>query len=190
MSQMGFYLDQTRCTGCFTCSVACKDWHDIDAGPVNWMQVQTIEKGRFPELFVAYLALPCCHCKNPPCVTVCPVEAIKKREGDGIVRVDPEKCLGNVDCPTACLNACPWDIPQFGPEENAKMQKCDLCLDRLEQGQQPICVESCPMYALDIGPLSELTAKHGGCNDAEGFRYSERSKPSVRFKPKREIRGI
>jgi len=154
------------------------------------MQVQTIEKGKFPELFVAYLALPCCHCKNPPCVTVCPVEAIKKREGDGIVRVDPEKCLGNVDCPTTCLNACPWDVPQFGPEENAKMQKCDLCLDRLEQGQQPICVESCPMYALDIGPLSELKTKHGDCNDAEGFRYSERSKPSVRFKPKREIRGI
>lgn len=42
MSQVGFYFDQTRCTGCYTCAVACKDWHDIDAGPVNWMQVHVI----------------------------------------------------------------------------------------------------------------------------------------------------
>ncbi|MFX1457608.1 MAG: 4Fe-4S dicluster domain-containing protein, partial [Promethearchaeota archaeon] len=39
MKQMGFYFDQTRCTGCFTCSVACKDWNDIKAGPENWMRI-------------------------------------------------------------------------------------------------------------------------------------------------------
>ena len=47
MTQMGFYFDQTRCTGCYACVVACKDWHDIDAGPVSWMRVNTIEKGKF-----------------------------------------------------------------------------------------------------------------------------------------------
>ena len=46
--QLGFYFDQTRCTGCHTCNVACKDWHDIDAGPVNWMRVTTIGREGFP----------------------------------------------------------------------------------------------------------------------------------------------
>lgn len=185
MTQRGIYLDQTRCTGCFTCAVACKDWHDIDAGPVNWLRLQTIEKGRFPDLFVAYLPVPCFHCKNPPCAKVCPAGAITKRDSDGIVVVDPEKCLGNLDCPASCFKACPWDAPQFGPEKNAKMQKCDLCLDRLEAGQQPICVEACPMYALDAGPLPDLRDRYGDCKEAEGFRWSERFEPSVIFNPKK-----
>ena len=185
MTQMGFHFDQTRCTGCNTCKVACKDWHDIDAGLVNWMQVNIIESGKFPSPFVAYLARPCYQCANPPCSLACPVGAITKRKADGIVVVDQTKCLGNIECKTRCLNACHWDAPQFGPEENAKMQKCDLCLERREQGLQAICVEACPMYALDAGPLDQLKAKHGDKPEAEGFRYSERFKPSVTFKPKR-----
>ena len=185
MTQIGFYFDQTRCTGCYTCAVACKDWHNIDAGPVNWMQIHIIENGKFPNLFVAYMALPCFQCGNPPCVLACPVEAIMKREPDGIVIVDQEKCLGNRECHSLCFNACPWDVPQFSHDENAKMQKCNLCLDRLEQGQQAICVEACPMYALDVGPMDQLKAKYGDVVEAEGFSYSERFKPSVTFKPKR-----
>ena len=183
--QLGFYFDQTRCTGCHTCVVACKDWHDIDAGPANWMRLHNIERGKFPNVLVAYLASPCYHCANPPCVLACPAGAVMKREPDGIVVVDREKCLGNKECHTLCLNACPWDAPQFGPEENAKMQKCDLCLERVEQCKQTICVEACPMYALDAGPLDELKAKYGAIVEAEGFRYSKRFKPSVTFRPKR-----
>jgi len=184
--QKGFYFDQTRCTGCYTCAVACKDWHDIDAGPVNWMRIQTIEKGRFPNIFVAYLTLPCFHCEDAPCILACPTDAITKRESDGIVVVDQDMCLGNKECRTLCLNACPYDAPQFGPEENAKMQKCDLCLERLGQGQQPICIEACPLYALDAGPLDQLKVRYGDASDAEGFRYSERFKPSVTFRPKKD----
>jgi anaerobic dimethyl sulfoxide reductase subunit B (iron-sulfur subunit) len=185
MSQMGYYFDQTRCTGCYACAVACKDWHDIDAGPVNWMQVKVIENGRFPTPFLAYLASPCYQCVNPPCVLACPADAIVKRESDGIVVVNRDKCLGKKECHTLCLNACPWDAPQFGPEENATMQKCDFCLDRLEQGQKPICIEACPMYALDIGPMDELKAEYGEDAMAEGFSYSKRFKPAVVFKQKR-----
>jgi len=184
MTQMGFYFDQTRCTGCFACAVACKDWHDIDAGPVNWLRVVTVEEGKFPDVFVAYLASLCYQCADPPCVMACPADAITKRDTDGIVVVDREKCLGNKECNTLCLNACPWDAPQFGPEENARMQKCSFCLDRLEQGKQTICVEACPMYALDVGPLDELKAGYGNVMEAEGFRYSDRFKPAVVFKPK------
>lgn len=184
MTQTGFYFDQTRCTGCFTCVVSCKDWNDVDAGPASWLHVRAVEKGKYPDLFLAYLFSPCYHCANPPCVLACPVDAISKRGADGIVVVDREKCSGRDECGGLCLNACPWDSPQFGPEENARMQKCDLCLERREQGQQTVCVESCPMYALDAGPLDELRARHEGAPRAAGFTPSERFGPSVLFKPR------
>ncbi len=189
MAQMGFYFNQTHCTGCYTCSVACKDWHDIPAGTVNWMQVKVIEKGKFPDVFVAYLASPCYHCAKPACALACPAGAIHKRESDGIVVVEREKCRGNEECKMLCRNACPWHVPQFGPEKAAKMQKCDLCLERLAEGKQPVCVESCPMYALDAGPLDVLRAKYDKTTaGAEGFTPSERLKPSVLFKPRRNTR--
>jgi anaerobic dimethyl sulfoxide reductase subunit B (iron-sulfur subunit) len=184
MTQLGFYFDQTRCIGCYTCSVACKDWHNINTSSVNWLRIRTIERGKFPNLFLAFLAEPCYHCVEPPCVLACPMEAISKRKSDGIVVVDSEKCLGNKECNTLCLNACPWDVPQFGPEEGARIQKCDLCLERTEQDLSPICVEACPMYALDVNPLDELKKRYGENVTAEGFKYSKRFRPSIVFKPK------
>jgi anaerobic dimethyl sulfoxide reductase subunit B (iron-sulfur subunit) len=186
MTQMGFFFDQTRCTGCYTCAVACKDWNDIDAGPANWMRIIEVEEGSYPNLFLAYLAQPCCHCENPPCASACPVSAIHKREEDGVVLVDSETCAGREECRSACLKACPWDVPQFGPEADAKMQKCTFCLDRLEKGQQTICIEACPLLALDAGPVHVLEEKYGNTTEAVGFRYFKRFQPSIRFKP-REI---
>ena len=96
--QLGFYFDQTRCTGCFACAVGCKDWHDIPAGPASWMKIRYSEEGRFPELFVSHVASPCYHCAEPVCSFVCPNEAITKREEDGIVVVDREKCREEYAC--------------------------------------------------------------------------------------------
>jgi len=70
------------------------------------------------------------------------------------------------------------------------MQKCDLCLDRLEEGKKPICVEACPLRALDAGAMEELQAKYGDIRDAEGFGYSEKLIPSIVFKPKKDIEGL
>ena len=186
MTQMGIYFDQTRCTGCYTCMVACKDWYDIDTGPVNLMRVRCIESGTFPNLFAAYLASPCYHCGQPPCIQACPEDAITKRNADGIVVVDQNKCVGAQQCPKKCLKACPWNAPQFGHEAGAKMQKCELCVGRLERGQAPICVEACPMFALDAGPLDELREKYGDITEAVGFNYFKRFRPSVTFKPKKQ----
>ncbi len=182
--QRAFYFDQTRCTGCYTCTVACKDWHDVPAGPASWMRVKTIEKGKYPNLFVAFLAQPCYHCAKPACVEACPVNAITKRKEDGVVLVDRETCLGKDKC-NLCLESCDYKAPQFGAEPNAKMQKCSFCPDRLEEGKQPICVAGCPMRALDSGPIEEMRAKYGKANDAEGFDYSGKLKPSVVFKPRK-----
>ena len=185
--QLAFYVDQTRCTGCYTCVVACKDWHDVPAGPASWIRVITIEKGKYPNPFVAFLPVTCYHCAAPACIDVCPPNAISKREEDGIVIVDAEACLGKDSCGGLCLEACPYGAPQFGAEDNPKIQKCDLCLDRWAEGKQPICVAGCPMRALDAGPIEEMKAKYGQGQQAVGFTYNDKIHPSVVFKPKAEV---
>jgi len=186
--QLAFYFDQTRCSGCYTCVVACKDWNDVPAGPANWKKVIAIEEGRYPRPFVAYLSTACYHCADPACVSVCPVNAISKRREDGIVVVDEKSCLGKSSC-QLCLEVCPYGAPQFRVEENAKMEKCDLCLERWLAGQKPICVGSCPTRALDAGPIDDLRAKYGGGSEAAGFAYVEKLGPSVIFRPKSAPHG-
>jgi anaerobic dimethyl sulfoxide reductase subunit B len=187
--QYGMYINANRCMGCFACVVACKDWHDLPAGPASWIRVKTIEKGRYPDLYVAFLPQLCYHCAHPPCLDLCPVGAITKRPEDGLVIVDREICLGKKEC-GQCLEACPYGAPQFGSEDNPKMQKCDLCLDRLDRGEKPVCVLSCPMEALAVGPLEALRSEYGDIREAEGFTYSETTGPSVTFKPKKDAVGL
>jgi anaerobic dimethyl sulfoxide reductase subunit B (iron-sulfur subunit) len=182
--QIGFYFNQTRCTGCGACQVACKDWHDIPAGPEKWISTSCTEKGKFPNVFVSYLISACWHCQDPVCVLACPVNSISKRNEDGIVTVDSSSCIGNTECDSKCLKACPYKAPQFNEKPGAKMRKCDYCLDRKQEGKLPICVEACPTRAIDSGFFDDLKAKYGNIQQAEGFKYSERVKPSVVFKPK------
>jgi anaerobic dimethyl sulfoxide reductase subunit B (iron-sulfur subunit) len=92
--------------------------------------------------------------------------------------------LGNEECNVKCLTACPYDVPQFGPEPGAKMCKCDFCLDRQIENKLPICVEACPTRALDAGRFDELKAKYGHIEEATGFVYSKRTKPAIVSKPK------
>ena len=105
--QLGYYFDQTRCTGCYTCAVACKDWHDIPAGSTKWLRVATVLKGKFPNLFLAFNANICYQCESAPCIMACPTQAISKREEEGIVVVDREKCLGKDRCGHSCSYECP-----------------------------------------------------------------------------------
>lgn len=186
--QMGFYFDQTLCTGCYTCIVACKDWNDVPAGPASWMRLKTIEKGKYPDVFVANIVNPCFHCADAACIDACAAGAITKREKDGVVVVDRDVCIGKDACGD-CLEACLYESPQFGTEENAKMQKCNLCLDRLEEGKKPICVDGCTMRAMDCGPIEELKAKYGDIKQAEGFKYSKKLNPAIVFKPKKDNKG-
>jgi len=96
--QLGFYYDQSRCTGCFACAIACKDWHDVPAGPAKWLRLTYQEEGRFPNLFVSHMVTPCYHCAEPVCAFVCPNEAVTKREEDGIVVIDRDKCREEKAC--------------------------------------------------------------------------------------------
>lgn len=177
--QLGFYFDQARCTGCHICIARCKKWHrDTPNGLANLLIVPTKEKGKYLDTGMTYMFVPCYHCAEPPCVPACPVGAITKREEDGVVVVDSETCLGKDNC-ELCREACPYDVPQFETGNNARMHKCDLCLDRLAEEKSPICVEVCPLRALDAGPLDELKAKYGDRKEVKGFVYSPEAKPSI-----------
>ncbi|GAH10573.1 unnamed protein product, partial [marine sediment metagenome] len=96
-------------------------------------------------------------------------------------KAEANRCL---ICQGMCLVACPYNAPQFGAEDNPKMQKCDFCLEEWEQGNKPICVRSCTLRALDFGSIGELRAKYGDVREAEGFPYYEKSEPAIIFKPK------
>lgn len=164
MAQYGFLIDLSRCIGCNACVISCKQWHDIPPGPVKWMRVYQWEKGAFPQIDLRVLPIPCFHCEIPVCAEACPNKAISKEERYGAVLVDPEKCTGA----RKCWQACPYGSPQFaGNESGLKMSKCNMCIDRLEEGLKPLCVLSCSMRALEFGPIDELMKKYGNLQRLE-----------------------
>jgi len=98
------------------------------------------------------LFLPCFHCEDAWCIGACPTEAIRRRAKDGIVYIVADLCAG---C-KACITACPWNIPQWNPQ-TGKAIKCDLCMDRIDEGLEPACVAACTTNALRFGKPGELS---------------------------------
>jgi Fe-S-cluster-containing dehydrogenase component len=102
----GMVIDLERCTGCQTCTVACKVENGIEVG--SGIRVETVggahrdtPAGEYPRLIMYFLAIACMHCAKPPCRDVCPTEAIDQR-ADGVVLIDEEKCNGCQECIAAC----------------------------------------------------------------------------------------
>ncbi len=180
MTQYGFYFDQSRCYNCHACVVACRDWNDIQPGPVKWCRMMQWEKGTFPTMRMNTLFATCYHCENPVCVEACNHHALFKEDKYGAVLLDTDLCEGDRNC----WKACPYGAPQYEDDApGTPMSKCDMCYDRLENGEQPICVMSCPGRALDFGPLEELEAKYGKLKALPDMPDGELVKPAVVFTP-------
>ncbi|MFC2066980.1 4Fe-4S dicluster domain-containing protein [Chloroflexota bacterium] len=187
MSQFGFFFDQSRCVGCHTCAAACKIWNNLPPGPLKYLKVYEYEKGSFPELRIHWQWVTCYHCQEPACVGSCPTGAIYKENKYGAVLIDNEKCDG---C-RLCWDSCPYGAPSFESDElGVKAHKCDMCIDRLELGNKPICVMSCPMRALDFGRLETLIERYGDRRDIEDMPSSQATRPAVIFKPHAEKRHL
>lgn len=148
MSQQAFVIDQGRCIGCHACTVACKVENGVELGVFRtW--VKYIERGEFPDVRRHFSVLRCNHCTDAPCVEVCPVTALYKRE-DGIVDFDPQRCIG---C-KACLNACPYDALYIDPNSHTAA-KCNFCAHRVELDLKPACEVVCPTEAIISGDIDD-----------------------------------
>ncbi len=186
MIQYGFYFDSSRCTGCKTCEMACKDYNDLDAS-ITFRRVYDYEGGGWSlngngswsqTAFVYHLSLSCNHCGNPVCVQVCPTGAMHRDEGTGLVQVDNGVCVG---C-GYCELSCPYGAPHVSMSSH-QSAKCHGCSSRVAAGKDPICVRSCPMRALDFGDVAELRKRPGVVSAIAPMPDPSHTSPRIFVKP-------
>lgn len=142
------------CIGCHACEVQCKLNKDIPPGPKPCEIVTAGPRWINGMPRAAYVFMSCLHCDDPVCQAVCPAGAICKRDRDGIVFIREDLCVG---C-GLCVSACPWGACQMNPETNRAV-KCDLCMDRLDKGLRPLCVDICPTGCLHFGRFTETPSR-------------------------------
>lgn len=190
MKQYGFFVDSTKCTGCKTCQISCKDEKKLDLGPKlrrvyeygggSWAKQNNIW---VQNVFNYYLSIACNHCSSPTCVTGCPTGAMHKREEDGLVVVNQDLCVG---C-RYCEMRCPYGAPQFDAKKKL-MTKCDGCYQRVVAGDKPVCVESCPQRALDFDEITLLRDKYGEENAIAPLPYAHLTHPNLVIKSHRDAK--
>ncbi len=201
--RLGLVIDLDTCVGCHACVVACKEWNTggypaplSDQNPYGaepsgaWLnRVHSFEAGDGADGRTVHFPKSCLHCEDAACVTVCPTGASYKREEDGIVLVDEDRCIG---C-GLCAWACPYGARELDGSEGV-MKKCTLCVDRIynenipEAERQPACVNTCPASARHYGDLadpnsavSQLVAERGGFDLMAEMGY----RPTNKYLPPR-----
>lgn len=174
-ARKSFLFDQDFCIGCKACEVACQTYHKQEP-EINWRKVdeyEVVQNGNIKSLFLTH---SCNHCENPICAEVCPTEAYTVRE-DGIVELNRDKCIG---C-GYCAQSCEYNAITLLGQEN-KAQKCNMCSERVDRGEQPACVRACPMGVLSIIE-TDLADRASMEKEVIGFKANSYV-PSTRFYPK------
>ncbi|GAB6037400.1 tetrathionate reductase subunit TtrB [Fundidesulfovibrio butyratiphilus] len=141
-------VDLRRCVGCQACTVACAMENRTPLGQfrTSVTDFEILVQGVPRKVLTPRL---CNHCDDPPCVPVCPAKATFKR-ADGLVLVDPARCVG---CGYCVLN-CPYGA-RFLNHHTHRADKCTLCVHRLDAGLLPACVETCVGKARIVGDLAD-----------------------------------
>ena len=170
----GMVIDLKRCSGCKTCSVVCKVANNIP-NDIIWNRVLT-EGGNAPDTAggtwdnpeMQHWPVACQHCQNAACQRVCPTGATYK-DDKGRVEIDYDKCIG---C-RMCMAACPYNARNFNWQTPVRVtganygdaevpvrpkgvaEKCTLCRERTDRGEEPMCVVCCPTHARIFGDLDD-----------------------------------
>lgn len=158
-------IDVSRCIGCRSCQMACKQWNHLPAGLTTssgtyqnppdlqantWMLIRFLEVSEKEEIQWLFWKEVCMHCTDASCVHVCPAGA-RVHLDYGAVETVHEKCIG---C-RICIAACAFGKPRYSEESN-KVYKCNLCTERVLNGLSPACVKACPTGALTFGEKGEM----------------------------------
>ncbi|MCG6956567.1 MAG: 4Fe-4S dicluster domain-containing protein [Gemmatimonadetes bacterium] len=158
---MGVLVDTTLCLGCRACERACAEAKGLPLpeDEVDLFEERTTSPDRLT-VVNAYqtergrvtVKRQCMHCLQPACGAACLTAAMKKTPGGPVIWRE-DKCMG---C-RFCMISCPFDVPRFEYDSaNPRIRKCDMCFERLQEGEEPACVASCPTGALKFGPRTEL----------------------------------
>jgi len=172
--QMAFMVNSKKCVGCYSCAMACKNQYHQEPG-VAWRNLQPLTEKDYPHADRAFYSLACNHCATPICVEVCPVQAHVKRESDGIVVHSSDKCIY---C-KACIESCSYGAPKDNTILE-RAEKCSMCVERIDAGLKPACVQGCPTKALTLVDLAEMGNKDA-LQYPIGFAKFEELNPSTRF---------
>jgi len=143
----GIVIDASRCIDCKACLIACKVENEISEGFWrNWIRPLWDMGGTAKSEFQPG---QCMQCETPSCVAACPVDATYK-QADGLVVIDPSKCIGCGNCVTAC----PYGARYRNPGTR-RADKCDFCEQRIKRGEEPACVATCPTRVRTFGDLND-----------------------------------
>lgn len=176
-------IDLSRCRNARKCVNACQEAHHLRPYEYHINTLAMKESANTPEY---YMPKPCQHCDNPPCVSVCPVDATFKRQ-DGIVLIDNERCIG---C-RFCMAACPYSARMFHwqeplisetenegeynielnvPQKKGTISKCLFSADRLRENMLPYCVSACPNGVFYFGDENENAVTNGTTKETVNLR--------------------
>lgn len=159
-------IDVSTCIGCKACQVGCSEWNDlrttpqecvgvydnpIDLDAEQWtvMKFNEVEENDRLEWLIRKDG--CMHCAEPGCLKACPAPGAIIQYANGIVDFQSDKCIG---C-GYCIAGCPFNIPRMNAKDN-RVYKCTLCVDRVNVGQEPACVKTCPTGAIRFGSKEEM----------------------------------
>ena len=174
--QHGFHFTADNCIGCHACESACSEKNDLPAH-LAFRSVGYVEGGTFPDHTRMNISMACNHCDDPVCLKGCPTRAYTKHPEYGAVIQDPDICFG---C-GYCTWVCPYNAPQLDPVAG-QVEKCNMCVDRLEQNLKPACVSACVGNALDFGVIENMPEQREQIdNRIPGFPDPEITQPNIRF---------
>ena len=180
--QHAFHFTADNCIGCHACEAACSEKNDLPPH-LAFRSVGYVEGGTYPDFTRLNISMACNHCDDPVCLKGCPTRAYTKHAEYGAVIQDPDICFG---C-GYCTWVCPYNAPQLDPQAG-QVEKCNMCVDRLEVGLKPACVSACVGNALDFGVVEDVP---DGRDRADvripGFPDPSITHPNIRFEQSRTL---